>query len=39
MAEELWHALGNNTTVCDAEWPVWNEEFLKEDAFPLWRSL
>lgn len=34
MAEELWHALGNNTTVCDAEWPVWNEEFLKEDAFP-----
>ncbi len=34
IAEELWYALGNQTTVCDARWPVWNEEFLKEDAFP-----
>ena len=30
ITEELWHALGNNTTICDAEWPVHNEEYLKE---------
>jgi leucyl-tRNA synthetase len=34
IAEELWHALGNETSVCDATWPAWNEEYLKEDAFP-----
>lgn len=34
VAEELWRALGNTETVCDAEWPEWNEEHLKEDAFP-----
>ncbi len=34
IAEELWHALGNQSTVCDARWPVWNEAYLKEDAFP-----
>ncbi len=31
VAEELWHALGNDTTVNDARWPVHNEEYLKED--------
>jgi len=31
IAEELWHALGNDTTVNDARWPVHNEEYLKED--------
>ena len=30
VCEELWHALGNDTTVCDAQWPVHNEEYLKE---------
>ena len=30
MAEELWHALGHDTSVCDAQWPTWNEEYLKE---------
>ena len=30
IAEELWHVLGHDTTVCDAQWPTWNEEFLKE---------
>ncbi|MFA7154934.1 MAG: leucine--tRNA ligase, partial [Proteiniphilum sp.] len=33
IAEELWHALGHETSVCDAAWPAWNEEYLKEDAF------
>ena len=32
IAEELWQALGNQTTVCDAEWPKFNEEYLKEDS-------
>ncbi|MDR0421601.1 MAG: leucine--tRNA ligase [Proteiniphilum sp.] len=34
VAEELWHALGNTATVCDAGWPAWNEEYLREDTFP-----
>ena len=32
IAEELWHVVGNNTTVCDAQWPEYNEEYLKEDS-------
>ena len=31
IAEELWEALGHTTTVCDAQWPVWNEDYLRED--------
>ena len=30
IAEELWHALGNETTVCDAKWPIFNEAYLVE---------
>lgn len=31
IAEELWHsAIGKKSTICDAEWPAWNEDFLKE---------
>lgn len=31
VAEELWHsALGHTTSVCDAAWPKWNEEYLRE---------
>ena len=33
IAEELWHVLGNESTVCDANWPELNEEYLKEDTF------
>ncbi len=33
IAEELWHVLGNESTVCDANWPALNEEYLKEDTF------
>ncbi len=32
VAEELYHALGNETTVCDAVFPVCHEEYLKESA-------
>ena len=32
LAEELWEALGNNTSICDAQWPSYNEEYLKEDS-------
>ena len=31
ISEELWHELGHEHTVCDAQWPEWNEEYLKED--------
>ena len=34
IAEELWHeALGKTTTVCDAEFPVFNAEYLVENSF------
>lgn len=29
-AEELWHECDHTTTVCDAQWPQHNEEYLKE---------
>jgi len=32
IAEELWAKLGNSETVCDAEWPEFNEKFLVEDS-------
>ena len=32
LAEELWEALGNTSSVCDAHWPEFNEEYLKEDS-------
>lgn len=35
IAEELWHAIGNTTTVCDAKWPVHNEEYLKESTVTM----
>ena len=31
ISEELWSILGNETSVCDAAWPSFNEEYLKED--------
>ena len=35
IAEELWHMLGNSTTVCDAQWPQYDEQYLKEDSQTL----
>ena len=35
IAEELWHTLGNQTTVCDAPWPKYDEQYLKEDSQTL----
>ena len=35
IAEELWHTLGHATTVCDAEWPKFDEQYLKEDTQTL----
>ena len=32
VAEELFHILGNEGTVCDAVFPICNEEYLKESA-------
>ena len=30
VAEELWHALGGEGTVCDAQWPAWDEAKMKD---------
>ena len=32
VAEELFHILGNDGTVCDAVFPICNEDYLKESA-------
>lgn len=32
IAEEMYHLLGNTGTVCDAQWPQFNEEYLKESS-------
>ncbi|MBR08102.1 MAG: leucine--tRNA ligase [Rickettsiales bacterium] len=31
LAEELWHALGNDSTVCDATFPAFDASYLVED--------
>jgi Leucyl-tRNA synthetase len=37
LAEELWQSLGHTTSVCDAQWPAYDEECLKTDTkeFPI----
>ena len=35
IAEELWHALGNESTVCDAKWPKFKAEYLVESEVQL----
>jgi leucyl-tRNA synthetase len=32
VTEELWHtAIGKESTICDAQWPTFNEKYLVED--------
>jgi leucyl-tRNA synthetase len=33
LAEELWQVLGNEKSIAYEPWPLFNEEFLKEDNF------
>ena len=33
--EELWSILGGEGSVCDAEWPTWDEQYLVEDSVRL----
>ncbi len=33
IAEELWYLLGYSSTICDAKWPEYNEEYLVESTF------
>ena len=35
IAEELWNELGEKETVCDAQWPKWDEEYLAENEIQL----
>ena len=35
IAEELWEQLGHNTSVCDAQWPLFEEKYLVEDNIRL----
>ena len=35
IAEELWSILGGTGSVCDAEWPTWDEQYLVEDSVRL----
>lgn len=35
IAEELWQALGKETTIFDAAWPQYDEEYLKADSYTL----
>ena len=35
ICEELWHIMGNEGSVCDAQWPVFDEAHLKEDNVTL----
>ena len=35
IAEELWHQLGNEGTVCDAQWPAWDEEKMKDSEITM----
>lgn len=32
ISEELWHILGNESSVCSSSWPICNEDYLKEDS-------
>ena len=35
IAEEQWEMLGQEGSVCDAQWPKWNEEYLVENQIKM----
>jgi leucyl-tRNA synthetase len=35
IAEELWEKLRGEGSVCDAQWPEWDEQYLVEDTVRL----
>ena len=35
IAEELWQQLGHETSVCDAQWPAFEEKYLVEDTVKM----
>ena len=35
IAEELWHSIGHDGSVCDAQWPMYDEKYLHEDNVTL----
>ena len=35
IAEELWHQLGEKGSVCDAQWPKWNEAYLQDNELQM----
>lgn len=35
IAEELWQHLGEKDSVCNAQWPIWNEAYLTENEVQL----
>ena len=35
IAEELWQHIGEKGSVCDAQWPTWNEAYLTENEVQL----
>ncbi|MDU2113007.1 MAG: leucine--tRNA ligase [Prevotella bivia] len=35
IAEELWEQMGGSGSICDAKWPAYNEEYLKENEVQL----
>ena len=35
IAEELWEALGHETSVCDAAWPAYEEKYLVESTVKM----
>ena len=35
LSEELYEVLGHGSSVCDAQWPSFNEDYLKEDSVKM----
>ena len=35
IAEELWEMMGEQGSVCDSQWPTWNEEYLVESSVKM----